>query len=124
MRLDYDRERNLLRLSLEEAAGASATVKRVPGLVDMAGGGRLIGVELELSDGLPEPAFNAWLAEDALVVEDGLAYVPLTSGPDDDASRSAAVELLVELDSADAVVALGIPRHGHGYEISYPSGNR
>lgn len=124
MRLDYDRDRNLLRLSLDGAGASATAVGHTPGFVDMAAGGRLIGVELALSDALTEQALADWAADGALDIADAVAYIQLTSGADDDTARSTAVELVVEFDQAGAVAALGIPRRGAGYEISYPSGNR
>lgn len=124
MRLDYDRERNLLRLSLVDAGAPATAVRQAQGFVDMAAGGRLIGVELALSGALTEQALAAWAADGVLDVAGAVAYIQLTSGADDDIARSTAVELVVELDQAGAVAALGIPRRGVGYEISYPSGNR
>jgi hypothetical protein len=124
VRLDFDRERNLLRLSLTEEPARAAALEHAPGLIDMAAGGRLIGVELQLPASLTEQALAAWTSAGALEVAWSSAYFQLTIGPDDDAARSTAVELLVELDDAGAMLALGIPRRGAGYEISYPSGNR
>jgi hypothetical protein len=42
----------------------------------------------------------------------------------DDSSLSSSVELEVELDGHQEMLAISIPRRGAGYEISYPSGNR
>jgi hypothetical protein len=124
VRLDLDRERNLLRLSREDGEAPTAVVEHAQGLIDMAAGGRLIGIELELSASLTEQALTAWLEDGLVEVAGASSYIQLTTGSDEDAARSTAVELLVELDNAGALLAIGIPRRGAGYEISYPSGNR
>ena len=125
MRLEYEPQRNLLLLTVEDVPppAVSATV---PGFVDMAAGGRLVGVEarLEAARGDPALALSHWLAHDAVGLDAGTLYIELTSGPDDDQTRSVAVELVYECNAAGRVIAIGIPRRGAGYEISYPSGNR
>jgi hypothetical protein len=126
VRLDYEPQRNLLLLAVEDGPPATASVT-VPGLVDMAAAGRLIGVEARLQEAEIDPGqtMTAWLTEAGVSLGDGGAlYIELTSGPDDDYARSIAVELLLASDAAGQVVAIGIPRRGAGYEISYPSGNR
>ena len=53
----------------------------------------------------------------------GRAYIQITTG-DDTTTRSTPIDLTAEYDTRDELTALAIPRHGHGYEISYPSGNQ
>lgn len=99
------------------------------GLLDVASNGRLMGVELhdvnfDLARGL-----RAWLS-DPIAGEftqfdaDGSAYIELSEGARDDDVRSSAVLVSAELDHDGALAALVIPRRGHGYEVSFPSGNR
>ncbi len=47
------------------------------------------------------------------------AYIALATSSDDDAIRSAAATVSADVVEG-AIVAIVIPRRGHGYEISYP----
>jgi hypothetical protein len=111
---------------------ASATLARadLPATIDVATGGRLLGVELRFAgSSLDATTALRLLSSDprtaphVTVDDDGAAaYIELTSGIDGDV-RSALATVTVEM-TGDAITAVIIPRSGHGYEISYPSGNR
>lgn len=131
LRLQHDRERNALRLLLDDDTRQAATSLRVPGVVDVAANGRLVGIELRT--GLDErqlaDALVAWMhdpvAGEFVSLEGGGAlYIELTAGDADEQSRASEVELEMDLEAGGELVAISIPRRGAGYEISYPSGNR
>lgn len=125
MRLDYEPQRNLLLLTVDERP--TVTSSTAPGVLDMAAAGRLIGIETRLATagGDPRGELAGWLDEPGVSLGDGGAvYIELTRGPDDEQARSAAVELVIAYDAAGRLAAIGIPRRGTGYEITYPSGNR
>lgn len=131
MRLTYDSTNNSLRLVLDDEPGSGIATTRVPGVVDVATHGRLVGVELGASDGEPAARrrLQRWLddpvaGEFTNVESDGTAYIELTVGDPDEEVRSSPLDLLVESTSAGELVAVVIPRRGPDYEISYPSGNR
>ena len=102
------------------------------GYVDMGVGGRIVGVEA-----LPSPnldlsmALKSWLsdatASDYVSLEGDSAYIELSVAEESDVReqiRAVPATFTVEVDDAGRMVALSIPRHGSGYEISYPSGNQ
>lgn len=126
MRLALDPARNLLRLTLTDAPASDAAVA-LAGTLDVAANGRLAGIELR---GAELPRLLAPWTRDPIAAEfthlsdDGSAYIALTVGPAGEEMRSSDVPIVAELDGVGACVALAIPRRGHGYEISYPSGNR
>lgn len=131
MRLSYRSAENTLRLTLDVETGDVVTRHEVEGFLDIAEQGRLVGVELD-SDRLDLlHVFSTWL-EDSVArryvhLEDDSVYVALSTPKEDISSlhlRTAEVRLRAEMDADDRLVALTIPRRGHGYEISFPSGNR
>ncbi len=120
----------MLRLYLDrDDEPVPARTARASGVIDVAEGGRLVGIELSPPDQLvtsdwlrlwrDNPIAGEWLT----VESDERAYLQLTSG-DDRHARSAQIELSLDLDASGNLVAIGIPRRGAGYEISYPSGNQ
>ena len=103
----------------------------MPGVVDVAANGRLVGIELRANASEDETRrrLRRWLSdpvagEFTAVEPDGTAYIELTVGEPDEEVRSSALDLLMETDANGDVVAVVIPRRGPDYEISYPSGNR
>lgn len=131
MQLTHDRTRNALRLTLGDQTGELPTRQSIPGVIDVAAGGRLVGLELQPGVEAATLArwFRPWLEDPEAgqyldLASDGTVYVELTSGADDDQARSTPVEVELEYGSAGDVAAISIPRVGAGYEISYPSGNR
>lgn len=131
MQLQYDRRDNTLRLTLSEPATRSADQVDLNGTVDVAAGGRLVGIELRPDDGpeLMERWLRPWLDDEIAgefvsIEADGSAYIELTVGDPSDEVRSSDVAVRTELDDGGELVAIAIPRRGAGYEISYPSGNR
>jgi hypothetical protein len=131
VRLSYRSAENTLRLTLDDELGESVIDHEVNGYLDIAEKGRLVGIELT-SNGLNlTETFSTWLrdkvASNYLQVDDDSAYVALSAPQEDIPShhvRTAEVRLHAELDADAHLVALAIPRRGHGYEISFPSGNR
>ncbi len=93
-----------LRVVLEPATGPvqqhSAT-----GIIDVGEGGRLLGIEVELAPGT-----------DPLVID--------IDPPSGTVSRAAVASVTVEIGIAGTASAVTLPRRGHGYEITYPSGNQ
>ena len=126
MDLTYDSDNNTLRLT-PTRPGESAVPSRttiLDAILDIGAGGRLIGVEFpaqdaDLSRWHDDPATSPFVVDDA----GGRAYIQITphdTGP----TRSTPISVTAEYDSANHLTALAIPRRGHGYEISYPSGNQ
>lgn len=131
MRLSYRSSENTLRLTLDQESGEVVRTEHIDGCIDIAEQGRLVGIELQ-GDGISlADAFSTWLedgvARDYVELEGDDAYVAL-SAPHEEFSpqhiRTADLQIRAELDRDDHLVALAIPRRGHGYEISFPSGNR
>jgi hypothetical protein len=98
----------------------------------MGAGGRLVGIELlgPATFDLRQ-AMASWLtdsiASEYVSVANDSAYIELSAAAEasmNEQSRSVAAVFDAELDSAGQLVALLIPRHGAGYEITYPSGNQ
>lgn len=139
MQLTYQPDTNSLRLSQNDE-GARPDRHRIidlDGYVDVGEAGRLVGVEAltgrqhdisqMLSAWLADPDAAEWIALDS----DSL-YITLSLEEDTEGSApggegqvlTAPATLSAELDDSGRLVALSIPRHGAGYEISYPSGNR
>lgn len=133
MELTLLRSINALRLSSTSDVSATGDVVKidVPAVIDIASEGRLLGVELSFA-GLsldPASAMQLWLrrvtAPSPILIDGDTAYIELSSFPEDGShvTRSVAIDAVVQvLDGF--VVAVDVPRRGHGYEISYPSGNR
>lgn len=131
MQLTYESTRNALRLTLSDRSEEGQRRQFVSGVIDVAAGGRLVG--LELQPGVEATTltrwFRPWLEDPESgqyldLASDGTVYVQLTAGADDDQARSTPVEMELEYGTAGDVAAISVPRSGAGYEISYPSGNR
>ncbi|MEX2426332.1 MAG: hypothetical protein WD401_06155 [Thermomicrobiaceae bacterium] len=131
MRLSYRSAENILRLTLDVESGTVAQSHELPGRIDIAEQGRLVGIEID-ADGSDLPdLFSIWMqdgvARDYLEIDDAGAYVGL-SAPSEDIPeqhiRTAELPLIAEMDASAHLVAIAIPRRGHGYEISFPSGNQ
>lgn len=131
MRLIHDAKNNALRIVLDDEPGVPSSSLRLRGLVDVAAGGRLVGIEFRPGDhgSTVRRSLHRWL-EDSLAGEfmtlepDGRVYIELTSGDAQDHVRSSPLDLTAEFDTSGELLAVSIPRRGAGYEISYPSGNR
>ncbi len=132
MRLSYQPEENSLRLTLDRESGSVKRRVKLDGYVDMGVGGRIVGVEALPSQNLDLPAaLKSWLsdatASDYVSLEGDTAYIELSVPEETDVReqiRAVPATFSVEVDAAGRMVALSIPRHGNGYEISYPSGNQ
>lgn len=104
-RITLDLRRNTLRLVLVEQPVTEH--RAIPALIDIGEGGRLLGVEL---DGFGETDGNPLYL--TLFAATGLHV------------RSIAADVQGDLDVAGDLLAVEVPRRGHGYEIAYPSGNQ
>src|SRR5690348_5510243 len=97
------------------------------GYVEMGTGGRLAGVELLDAGGGDLAALLAcWIGDvdagEYLSVSDHSAYIELSeSEAPNEPTRAAAATFGADLDDDGRLIALSIPRHGSGYEITYPS---
>jgi len=123
VRILLDTARNLLRFRLREGAPAGPP-RPARGTVDMGEGGRLLGLELSADAALaagiaPDGGPCAPQFDPAL----GTLYLPVTA-PVGGQARAAEVEVLLRTAADGALLAVDLPRRGHGYEIAYPSGNR
>ena len=131
MRLSYRSTENTLRLTLDEESGEVVETRALDGCIDIAEQGRLVGIELE-QDGLDlHELFATWVqdavAKEYVEIDDSGAYVALSAPSEripEQHIRTAELNLTAELDANDRLVAIAIPRRGHGYEISFPSGNQ
>jgi hypothetical protein len=126
MRLTWDANYNMLRLALTEDTRAVGRETRA-GTLDVAANGRLVGLELRgpaLARLLRRWVADPVAAEFTHLDTDNSAYIDLTIGPVDDEVRSSDVALVAELDTEGSSLAFALPRHGPGYEIAFPSGNR
>lgn len=131
MRLSYRSRENILRLTLDEESGDIVHAHQFDGRIDIAEQGRLVGIEIDPNGQNLSEMFGAWLddrvARNYLEIDDAGAYVVLSApgeDVDDQHVRTAELPLTAELDRNDRLVAIAIPRRGHGYEISFPSGNQ
>jgi uncharacterized protein YuzE len=131
VRLSYRSAENILRLTLDEERGDVVHRRSIDGYIDIAEQGRLVGIELDRGGADLTSLFSTWLkdriAKEYVEIDDDGAYVAL-SAPDEAIPeqhiRTAELEIVAELDGNDQLVAIAIPRRGHGYEISFPSGNQ
>jgi uncharacterized protein YuzE len=126
MELSYDSTNNTLRLtpSYRDSTPASGATKTLDGVLDIGEAGQIIGVEFkatrsELAIWMTGPPENAIVEIDT----NGSAYIQVTEHIGGNA-RSTALDLIAEYDTDGQIIALAIPRQGHGYEITYPSGNQ
>ena len=125
MDLTYDSDTNSLRLTPTPSGVCSAPshVDTLDAILDIGESGRLIGVEFpsdatSLTHWQRDPATSPFITHD-----DGRAYIQITTG-NAGASRSTPITVSAEYDAAHHLTTIAIPRRGHGYEISYPSGNQ
>ncbi|MGA7672098.1 MAG: DUF2283 domain-containing protein [Nitrolancea sp.] len=132
MRLTYQPEENSLRLTLDREIGVPMRRVKLDGYVDMGVGGRIVGVEALPREGLDlTVALRPWLRDESaseyVSLDGGSAYIELSVAEEADVHeqiRAVPAAFTAEVDDAGRLVALSIPRHGSGYEISYPSGNQ
>ncbi len=104
-RITLDPDRNTLRLIL--ADGRVAGDREISAVIDIGEGGRLIGVEL---DGFTDSAGDP-------------LYLALFSSTESNV-RSVTATVYGQLTDSGMLIAIDVPRRGHGYEIAYPSGNQ
>jgi uncharacterized protein YuzE len=131
VRLSYRSAENILRLTLDDETGDVVQTRTLDGIIDIAEQGRLIGIEIDPQGQNLSKMFTTWLqdrvAKDYVEIDHSGAYVAL-SAPSEDIPeqhiRTAELPLTAELDMNEHLVAIAIPRRGHGYEISFPSGNQ
>jgi hypothetical protein len=130
LQLRYESSNNTLQLTLDDERRTPAEQIDLAGYVEMGTGGRLAGVELLApgDDNLPA-LFAHWIgdeeARDYLSVNGDSAYIELSeSDAPNEPTRTAAATFRADLNSEGQLIALSIPRHGNGYEITYPSGNQ
>jgi len=132
MRLTYRPRQNTLRLTLDQEREPVHDDLTLPGVIDVGEGGRLVGVEVHDDETVDlGQVFEPWLvdsvASEFVSVRAGSAYILLSLAEETtpgEQIRSTEVALQAELDATVRLVALSIPRRVHGFEISYPSGNR
>lgn len=131
MRLSYLSAENILRLTLDEERGDVVTARTIDGRIDIAEQGRLVGIELDTEQNDANQLFTLWLGDQVarqyVEIDDAGAYVALSAPNEaipDQHVRTAELPLTAELDSNQQLIAIAIPRRGHGYEISFPSGNQ
>lgn len=124
------RDRNALRLVPRPPLAATAAILALEATLDVGARGRLLGLELPVA---ASPALAApWHGGAGPPVvtydpTDDTLYLDLDAGADGLAhalARSVVAPVRVLADAAGALVAIEIPRRGHGYELAYPSGNR
>lgn len=100
--LEVDLAANTLRLVIDTGAPATGSVSEAA-TIDIGTGGRLVGIELAAG------------YIDVMPPEPGSEHL----------IRSADARIAVEREQGSgAITALVVPRHGAGYEITYPSGNQ
>jgi len=126
--ITFVRERNLLRLVARPPLTATTTLLTLPATLDVGARGRLLGVEISVA---AKPDLAApWDGGDgpAIVIcdrETATLYLTLEHPSGDHReARSAVASIRVLADGGGGLIAVEIPRRGHGYEIAYPSGNR
>lgn len=132
MRLSYLPAENALRLTLDRERGEPSGRVTLSGYIDMGEGGRIVGLEALFPASIDlHRALGPWLADQTaseyVSLGDDAAYIEL-SAPEEaslrEQVRAVAASITAEVDAGGELVALTIPRHGAGYEISYPSGNQ
>ncbi len=113
-----------IRLLLATADPIPTGEHQLPGVLDIGEAGVLLGVEIDFSRA-PSLRFpqvgGAPLPHDQEV---DTSYIELAEAPQAGQVRSVPVTVRVLTADGSTVVAVEVPRRGHGYEISYPSGNR
>jgi len=130
MQLRYESSNNTLQLVLGDERRVPAEHVELTGYVEMGTGGRLAGVELLDRGNENLPALLArWMGDERageyLSVSGSSAYIELSeSDASNEPTRAATATFGADLDDDGHLIALSIPRHGSGYEITYPSGNQ
>jgi uncharacterized protein YuzE len=131
VRLSYRSAENILRLTLDVESGEVVQTREFDGIIDIAEQGRLVGIEIEADRLALSEMFAGWLndrvAKDYIEIDEAGAYVALSAPNEvipEQHIRTAELPLTVELDQNEHLIAIAIPRRGHGYEISFPSGNQ
>jgi hypothetical protein len=131
VRLSFRSAENILRLTLDEEPGEIVTTRTIDGRIDIAEQGRLVGIELDAARDDADRLFDLWLSDQVarqyVEIDDSGAYVALSAPNEeipDQHVRTAELPLTAELNSNQQLIAIAIPRRGHGYEISFPSGNQ
>ncbi len=98
---------------------------QLPGVLDIGEAGALLGVEIDLCPApslqFPSVGVVPALEHDR---EAGTCYVELARASQSGQIRSVPVTVRVLSTDQGTAVVVEVPRRGHGYEISYPSGNR
>lgn len=122
-----DTNQNILRLVLREPA-ASVETRAVPAILDVGEGGRLLGIELDITlSGSAMPPIASEHTAAAANPESGPLYIPLASTVEEGSTghvRSAEATAQLLTDADGVLCEVRVPRRGVGYEITYPSGNR
>lgn len=125
MRIRHDAARNLLRLQLRRGLPIGAR-RPAQAAIDIGTGGRLLGLELLVDPALAAPW--ATPSGDPLAPDydpaGGSLYVPISADDGGPNVRTALAEVALAVGGDGGLLAIDVPRRGHGYEISYPSGNR
>jgi hypothetical protein len=130
LRLRYESADNTLQLSLEAEQRTPVEQIDLSGYVEMGTGGRLAGVELLDPGESRLPALLSEWADDEdasayLSIDGNSAYIELSeSDLPNEPTRTASATFRAELNDMGKLITLSIPRHGSGYEITYPSGNQ
>lgn len=130
MTIDFLADRNALRLVVRPPLAAATGGFPTTATLDVGGGGRLLGLEISVA---ADPALaGPWRDNDApaTAAYDAAAAVlfmpvmPPPAGLDTAYPRTVGATVRLLTDDRGGLVAIEIPRRGHGYEIAYPSGNR
>lgn len=97
----------------------------LPGVLDIGEAGTLLGIEIDLGSA-PSLQFPSVGAVPAVEHdrETGTCYIELSKAAQSGQLRSVPVTVRVLSADQDTPVVVEVPRRGHSYEISYPSGNR
>ena len=122
MELTYDSADNSLRLTpnAPDATPPPVSKRALAGILDVGEGGQLIGIEFNATSA----DLTLWHSGAAIQIDgSGRAYVEITQDSGGNA-RSTTLQLTAEYDADGHITAITIPRHGDGYEITYPSGNQ
>lgn len=113
-----------IRLLLVGDSAPSTGEHQLPGVLDIGEAGTLLGVEVDLTGASSLRLPSAGVTPPEHDREDASCYVELAKAPQDGQVRSVPVTVRVLTAGQGTIVVLEVPRRGHGYEISYPSGNR
>jgi hypothetical protein len=117
---------NTLRFSFIERSESTGAYP-FPATIDIGEEGRLLGIEIDITD--DHGAALLWPAEAAEIVsvdQSGeTSYLAIESDSASGALTRSVPGTVSITTSADGLVEeVIVPRRGEGYEITYPSGNR